>query len=159
MNLKEKHPSASERHIPVSRDCHLLGNSFRRQAKTMLHLSHKFPSLVLHLRICQSQMASISQLPVKLKIENLQEDVWAALGFPFVSKKARYLLSSLFISAASIFKSLMIHTICASRSQSDFTEEEIPQIPKSQLISWESAVKKMRYIQIHASFGESKGGT
>lgn len=81
MNFKEKHPSASERHIPASRDCHLLGNSFRGRAKRMLHLSHKFPRLVLHLRVCQRQMALIAQLPVKLKKEHLQEDAWALLGF------------------------------------------------------------------------------
>lgn len=105
MNLKEKRPSASERYIPASRDCHLLGNSLRGRAKRLLHLSHKFPSLVLHLHVCQSQMALISQLPVKLKEEHLQDDVWAVLVFSFVSKKAWYILFNLFISAASIFKS------------------------------------------------------
>lgn len=71
----------------------------------MLHLSHKFPSLVLYLHVCQSQAALISQLLVKLKKEHLQEDVRVLLVFSFVSKKAWYILFSLFISAASIFQS------------------------------------------------------
>lgn len=69
---KSIHPPA--RHIPASRDCHLLGNRFRGRAKRMLDLSHKFPSLVLHLCECLSQMALSSQLPVELKTEYLQED-------------------------------------------------------------------------------------